>query len=49
MAGHMGHETVTIQNLKICAINAERSLLLIRGAIPGPKGGDVVISAAVKK
>lgn len=49
MAGHMGHENVTVQNLKICAINAERSLLLIKGAIPGPKGGDVVIKPAVKK
>lgn len=49
MAGHMGHENVTIQSLKICAINAEKSLLLIKGAIPGPKGGDVVIKPAVKK
>ena len=49
MAGHMGAEKVTVQNLKICAINTEKSLLLIRGAIPGPKGGNVVIKAAVKK
>ncbi len=49
MAGHMGHENVTVQNLKICAINTEKSLLLIKGAIPGPKGGDVVIKPAVKK
>lgn len=49
MAGHMGNENVTVQNLKICAINAEKSLLLIEGAIPGPKGGDVVVKPAVKK
>ncbi|BBL73831.1 50S ribosomal protein L3 [Methylomagnum ishizawai] len=49
MAGHMGHENVTVQSLKICAINPEKSLLLIKGAIPGPKGGDVVIKPAVKK
>jgi large subunit ribosomal protein L3 len=49
MAGHMGNENVTIQNLKICAINSEKSLLLVKGAIPGPKGGDVVVKPAVKK
>ena len=49
MAGHMGHENVSVQNLRICAINVERSLLLIKGAIPGPKGGDVVIKPSAKK
>jgi large subunit ribosomal protein L3 len=49
MAGHMGADNVTVQNLKICAIDAERSLLLIRGAIPGPTGSNVVIKPAVKK
>jgi len=49
MAGHMGAEQVTVQNLKVCAIDVERSLLLIGGGIPGSKGGDVVIKAAVKK
>ncbi len=49
MAGHMGAERVTVQNLKICGIDAERSLILVRGAIPGPKGGDVIVKAAVKK
>jgi large subunit ribosomal protein L3 len=49
MAGHLGHEMVTVQSLKICGINAEKSLLLIKGAIPGPKGGNVVIKRAVKK
>jgi large subunit ribosomal protein L3 len=49
MAGHMGNEKVTIQNLKIISIDQERSLLLIKGAIPGPKGGNVLLKAAVKK
>jgi len=49
MAGHMGAENVTIQNLKIAAIDTERSLVMVRGAVPGPKGGSVVIKAAVKK
>lgn len=49
MAGHMGNEKVTIQNLKIISIDQEKSLLLIKGAIPGPKGGNVLLKAAVKK
>jgi large subunit ribosomal protein L3 len=49
MAGHLGNENVTVQNLKIYGIDEEKSLLLIRGAIPGPKGSDVVIKPAVKK
>jgi large subunit ribosomal protein L3 len=49
MAGHMGNEYVTVQSLKIHAIDADKSLLLIEGAIPGPKGGDVVVRPAVKK
>jgi large subunit ribosomal protein L3 len=49
MAGHMGNENVTIQTLKIRAIDTDKSLLLIEGAIPGPKGGDVVVKPAVKK
>jgi large subunit ribosomal protein L3 len=49
MAGHMGAETVSVQNLKICAVDAERSLLLIEGAIPGPKGGHVYVRSSVKK
>lgn len=49
MAGHMGAATVTVQNLKICSIDAERSLLLIQGAIPGAKGGHVYVRTAVKK
>ena len=49
MAGHMGAANVTVQNLRVSSIDAERSLILIKGAIPGPKGGRVVIKAAVKK
>lgn len=48
MAGHMGCENVTVQNLKIHQIHVERSLLLIQGAIPGHKGGDVIVKPAVK-
>ncbi len=48
MAGHYGHEAVTVQNLKIAKIDAENNLIAIKGAIPGPKGGIVVIADAVK-
>lgn len=48
MAGHYGHETVTIQNLKVVKVDAENNLIAIKGAIPGPKGGIVVIADAVK-
>ncbi len=49
MCGHMGARNVTIQSLKVCAIDMEKSLLLIKGAIPGSKGGDVIIRPAMKK
>lgn len=48
MAGHYGHETVTVQNLTIAKVDAENNLIAIKGAIPGPKGGIVVIADAVK-
>ena len=48
MAGHYGHETVTVQNLRIAKVDAENNLIAIKGAIPGPKGGIVVIADAVK-
>ena len=48
MSGHMGDETVTVQNLDIIRVDAERSLLLVRGAIPGSKNGHVVVRHAVK-
>ena len=48
MAGHYGHETVTIQNLTVAKVDSENNLIAIKGAIPGPKGGIVVIADAVK-
>jgi large subunit ribosomal protein L3 len=48
MAGHMGQERVTTQNLKIVRIEAEKDLVLIKGAVPGATGGLVVIRKAVK-
>ncbi len=49
MAGHMGAERKTIQNLRIQRIDRARKLMLIRGAVPGAKGSDVVITPAIKK
>ena len=43
MAGHMGAERVTTQNLEIVRVDAERNLLLIKGAVPGAPGGDVIV------
>ncbi|MEM9602002.1 MAG: 50S ribosomal protein L3 [Pseudomonadota bacterium] len=48
MAGHMGDERVTVQNLRIVRVDAERNLLLVRGAVPGGKRGDVFVTPAVK-
>ncbi len=48
MAGHMGAERVTTQNLEIVRIDTENNLLLIKGSVPGATGSDVVISPAVK-
>lgn len=48
MAGHLGAVRRTTQNLEIVRVDAERQLLLIKGAIPGSKGGDVLIRPAVK-
>ncbi len=49
MAGHLGHETVTTQNLKIVAVDDQDNLILVEGAVPGPKGGWVTIQDAVKR
>ena len=49
MAGHMGAENVTVQNLVIVKIDAENNLIAIKGAVPGAKGGVVCITDAVKK
>lgn len=48
MSGHMGAERVTTQNLEIVKVDVERNLLLVRGAIPGAPGGDVIVRPAVK-
>lgn len=48
MAGQMGNERVTVQNLEIVKVDAQRNLLLIKGAIPGAPGGDVIVRPAVK-
>ncbi len=48
MAGHMGVERVTTQNLEVVRVDAERNLLLIKGAVPGAAGGIVMIRPAVK-
>lgn len=48
MSGHLGNETVTTQNLEVVRVDAERNLLLVKGAVPGPAGGDVYIRPSVK-
>jgi large subunit ribosomal protein L3 len=48
MSGHMGVMRRTIENLRVVGVDAARNLLLIRGAVPGAEGGDVVVRAAVK-
>lgn len=47
--GHMGDRRVTVQNLKVALVDAERNLIAVKGAIPGPRGGLVFVRAAVKK
>jgi large subunit ribosomal protein L3 len=49
MAGRMGNDTVTTQNVTVHAVDAEKGLILLKGAVPGPKGGVVVLRSAVKK
>jgi large subunit ribosomal protein L3 len=49
MAGHMGAERVTVQNLEIVSTDADRGLILVRGSVPGSKGGYVLIKDAVKR
>ena len=48
MAGRMGSDRVTVMNLSIHAVDAEKGILLVAGAIPGNKGGTVVVRTAVK-
>ncbi|NOQ36115.1 MAG: 50S ribosomal protein L3 [Methylococcaceae bacterium] len=49
MAGHMGAVKTTVQNLTVHSVDTERNIILVKGAVPGAKGGDVVITAAAKK
>ena len=48
MAGHLGNERVTVQNLKVVKIDAENNIIAVKGAVPGPKGGIVVLTDSVK-
>jgi large subunit ribosomal protein L3 len=48
MSGHMGNARSTVQNLKVVRVDAERNLLLIKGAVPGHKGGRVIVRPAIK-
>jgi len=48
MTGHMGDVTRTVQNLEIARVDAERQLILVKGAVPGAKNGQVVVSPAIK-
>jgi large subunit ribosomal protein L3 len=48
MAGHMGHQRVTVLNLEVVRVDPERNLLLVRGAVPGPKRGLVMLRSSVK-
>jgi large subunit ribosomal protein L3 len=48
MSGHMGNVRCTTQSLELVRVDAERGLLLIKGAIPGAKGGDIIVKPAVK-
>ena len=48
MAGHMGNVQRTAQNLEVARVDQDRGLILIKGAVPGPAGGELVIRPAVK-
>jgi large subunit ribosomal protein L3 len=49
MAGHLGQEKVTTLNLQVAAVDAEKGLIMVRGAVPGAKGGFVLVRDAVKR
>ena len=49
LPGHMGHETITLQNLQVVRVDTERNVLLIKGSIPGPKHSFVSVKTTVKK
>ena len=46
--GHMGADKITVQNLNVVKVDTERNLLLVKGAVPGPKGGLIIVKGAVK-
>jgi large subunit ribosomal protein L3 len=46
MAGHMGTQRVTVRNLEVIDVNAEDNVLIVKGAVPGPNGGYVVVRRA---
>jgi large subunit ribosomal protein L3 len=48
MAGHMGNVQRSIQNLEVVRVDVERNLLLVKGAVPGARGGDLLVTPAVK-
>ena len=48
LPGHMGHERITVQNLEVVRVDADRNLLLVKGAIPGANGGLVIVRETVK-
>ncbi len=48
MAGHMGAEKVSVQNLEVVRVDSDRNIILVKGAIPGATGGDVVVTPAIK-
>lgn len=49
LPGHMGSETVTLQNLQVIKVDAERNVILVKGSIPGPRNSYVSVKSAVKK
>lgn len=48
MAGHMGNENVTVQNLEVVRVDADKNFILVKGAVPGPKGGLLTIKESVR-
>lgn len=48
MPGHYGHETITVQNLKVVRVDADRNFILVKGSVPGPKNSMVTIKSAAK-
>jgi len=49
MAGHMGHQRVTVQNLQVVGVDSDNNVLLIKGAVPGPRNGVIMVRKAIKK